>query len=111
MSKKEKALKKLKALKGGKSKGKTKAKVPGKTKAKATTKTKASGQKSGRPTGVGAYAKDLIRAGKSNEQVLDTVLKKFPEAQTTIASINWYRHDMRRKGEKIKTARELKKAS
>lgn len=62
--------------------------------------------------GVGAYAMDLIRDGKTNEATLTAVLKKFPKAKTTPASINWYRHEMRRNGEKkVKTARELKKAS
>ncbi len=58
--------------------------------------------------GVGDLAKDLIRNGKTNEEVLATVKEKFPEAKTSMASINWYRNKLRNDGEKVPTARELK---
>jgi septal ring factor EnvC (AmiA/AmiB activator) len=58
--------------------------------------------------GVGDLAKELIRAGKTNEEVLAAVKEKFPEAKTSMASINWYRNKLRGDGEKVPTARELK---
>ena len=60
--------------------------------------------------GVGTIAKDAIREGKSNEETLAIVKAKFPEAKTTIASVAWYRNNLRVNGEKIPTARELAKA-
>lgn len=58
--------------------------------------------------GVGDLAKELIRAGKTNEEVLAAVKEKFPEAKTSMASINWYRNKLRGDGEEVPTARELK---
>jgi membrane protein involved in colicin uptake len=58
--------------------------------------------------GVGDLAKELIRDGKTNEQVLEAVKAKFPEAKTSMASINWYRNKLRTDGEQVPTARELK---
>ena len=59
--------------------------------------------------GVGAVAIEAILAGKTNEEALEAVRKKFPEAKTSLASINWYRNKARSDGEKVPTARELKK--
>ncbi len=58
--------------------------------------------------GVGTAAIEAIRAGKDNAEVLAAVMKEFPDAKTTLASINWYRNNLRAAGEKIPTARELK---
>lgn len=58
--------------------------------------------------GVGDLAKELIRAGKTNEEVLAAVKEKFPEAKTSMASINWYRNKLRTDGEGVPTARSLK---
>lgn len=58
--------------------------------------------------GVGDLAKDLIRSGHTNEEVLAAVKEKFPEAKTSMASINWYRNKLRGDGEEVPTARELK---
>lgn len=58
--------------------------------------------------GVGDVAKELIRAGKTNEEVLAAVKEQFPEAKTSMASINWYRNKLRGDGENVPTARELK---
>lgn len=60
---------------------------------------------------VGAVAQESIRAGKTNEEALAAVRAEFPGAKTSLASINWYRADLRSKGEKVPSARELKKAS
>lgn len=58
--------------------------------------------------GVGDVAKDLIRSGKTNEEVLAAIKEQFPEAKTSMASINWYRNKLRSDGENVPTARELK---
>lgn len=62
--------------------------------------------------GVGTVAIEAVKAGKTNEQALEAVKKKFPDAKTSLASINWYRNKLRADGDKsVKTARELKKAA
>jgi len=61
--------------------------------------------------GVGNAAIDAIRAGKTNEDALKAVQAEFPDAKTTLASINWYRNKLRSDGEDIPTARDLKKAA
>ena len=61
--------------------------------------------------GVGTVAIEAIRAGKTNEEALEAVKAEFPEAKTSLASINWYRNKLRSDGEKVPTARELKKAA
>lgn len=58
--------------------------------------------------GVGDVAKTLIREGKTNEQVLAAIKEQFPEAKTSMASINWYRNKLRSDGEDVPTARSLK---
>jgi len=60
---------------------------------------------------VGDVAIEAIRAGKTNEEALAAVKAKFPEAKTSMPSINWYRNKLRSEGEKVPTARELKKAA
>lgn len=60
---------------------------------------------------IGSVAVEAIRAGQSNEQALEAVKAAFPEAKTSLASINWYRNKLRSDGEKVPTARELKKAA
>mgnify|MGYP000526583416 CR=1 FL=1 len=61
--------------------------------------------------GVGTVAIEALKAGKTNEEVLKVVKAKFPDAKTSLASINWYRNKLRTTGNKtVKTARELKKA-
>jgi hypothetical protein len=41
--------------------------------------------------GVGAYAKELIVAGKTNAEALAAVKEKFPNAKTTVGCIAFYR--------------------
>jgi len=60
---------------------------------------------------VGDVAIEAIRAGKTNEEALAIVKAKFPDAKTSMPSINWYRNKIRSEGEKVPTARELKKAA
>jgi hypothetical protein len=60
--------------------------------------------------GVGTAATEAIMGGATNDETLAAVHKEFPEANTSIASINWYRNKMRADGKKVKTSRELTKA-
>lgn len=62
----------------------------------------ASGAKPAGPlptTGIGGFCYDLLRKGKSNEQILAAVHKQFPGATTKMASIMWYRNKLRQQGE------------
>ena len=47
--------------------------------------------KRGPNQGVGAFAKELIKAGKTNAEALTAVKEKFPDAKTTTACIAYYR--------------------
>lgn len=58
--------------------------------------------------GVGDVAIEALRAGKSNEETLALVQKKFPDAAVSTSSIAWYRNKLRSDGEKVPTAREIK---
>jgi uncharacterized peroxidase-related enzyme len=58
--------------------------------------------------GIGNFAMNLIRAGKTDTEVLSAVAGKFPGARTTPASVAYYRSHMRGRGEKIPTNRDLK---
>jgi hypothetical protein len=60
--------------------------------------------------GVGKLAQELILAGGDNESVFNAVKAKFPEAKTSMASINWYRNKLRGEGKGVKTSRELRAA-
>lgn len=79
-------------------------------KAKAPAK-EAKAEKKEPKRGVGTVAKEAIRGGATNEAALATVKKEFPEAKTTMASVAWYRNNLRQAGEKIPTAREQKTAA
>lgn len=60
-------------------------------------------------TGVGDLAVASLRDGKDNEEVLAIVKKKFPDSSVSISSIAWYRNKLRSEGEKVPTARDIKK--
>ena len=59
--------------------------------------------------GVGDVAMEAIKAGKTNEEALEAVKGEFPEAKTSLSSINWYRNKLRAEDKSIPTARDLKK--
>lgn len=71
--------------------------------------------------GVGAVAMEAILNGASNEEALAAVRKEFPDANTTKASINWYRNKLRKdgtvstggawKGKPVPNAREMAKVA
>lgn len=59
---------------------------------------------------IGDAAVEAIKAGKTNQEALEAVKAEFPEAKTTLSSINWYRNKLRADGtEGVKSARELAK--
>ena len=60
---------------------------------------------------VGQAAQEAIRAGKTNEAVLAAVKSEFPAAKTSLAAVNWYRNDLRAKGEQVPSARDLRRAA
>jgi len=94
-----------------------------KTTATKTTVKKPVAKKEKAP-GVGSVACQLIENGDkthaakagqfgtfmTNQEILDAVLKQFPQASTKLASINWYRNDLRTKGKKVPQNREIVKA-
>ena len=63
-------------------------------------------KKAAHNTGVCAYGRELIRAGKTNAQVLAAIQKKFPTSQLKIGGVGWIRNDLRKQGEKVKTNAE-----
>lgn len=52
---------------------------------------------------IGKAARDAIGKGKTNEQVLQLVRSRFPHAQTTPASVAWYRSQMRKEDPRVMT--------
>ena len=50
--------------------------------------------------GTDAKLRELILAGKTNEQALAATLKAFPKAKTSIACASWNRSQLRNHGEK-----------
>lgn len=60
--------------------------------------------------GVGTVIRERLLEGDTNEQALAAVQGEFPDANTTLATVSWYRSDMRKKGEKVQSARDVKKA-
>lgn len=61
--------------------------------------------------GIGTVVKEAILAGKTNEEALAAAKAEFPNANTTASTISWYRNNLRKSGQVVPTARELKKAA
>lgn len=58
--------------------------------------------------GVCERGRELIRQGKTNQQVLVVLKKEFRgKSKIEMGGVNWLRNELRQKGEKIKTNREL----
>jgi Arc/MetJ-type ribon-helix-helix transcriptional regulator len=58
---------------------------------------------------IGGAARTALLAGASNDDALLAVLKKFPKASTSLASIAWYRTKLRKElGEKVPTDRQAR---
>jgi metal-responsive CopG/Arc/MetJ family transcriptional regulator len=60
---------------------------------------------------IGEVAREAIRAGKTNADVLEMVRAKFPHARTTLASIAWYRSQMRREDPEVFTDAQARHAN
>jgi len=60
--------------------------------------------------GIGTVANEALKAGKTNAEVLAAIKAEFPEANTSMASVNWYRNNLRTSGEDVPTARSLAQA-
>lgn len=58
-------------------------------------------------TGVCARGFELIRAGKTNQQVLTELQRKFPTSAIKIGGVGWLRNKLRETEKGIKTNREL----
>lgn len=50
------------------------------------------------PSGVGAFIKNLINEGKTNEEILSAVVEEFPNNFTNTNCINWYRNAIKKWG-------------
>lgn len=59
-------------------------------------------------TSIGKVAEEAIRSGRTNQEALEIVRKKFPDAATTLASVAWYRAKLRREGEAVPTDRQAR---
>lgn len=59
---------------------------------------KAEKEKAEPKRGVGTVAMEAILNSATNEEALTAVRKEFPDANTTKASINWYRNKLRKDG-------------
>lgn len=60
---------------------------------------------------IGQVADDAIRRGLRNQEVLDEVKRLHPKGNTKMASIVWYRNQLRSNGEDVPTETELKNAA
>lgn len=67
------------------------------------------GEPKAKKRGVGDAAVEAIRAGKTNDEALAIVKGEFPDAKTSLASINWYRNKERATDKSVPTMRELNK--
>ena len=72
------------------------------------TQTQAEEQKAPKRN-ISAVAREAIREGLSNADALAKVKAEFPDANTTTASIAWYRNDLRKKGEDFPSPARPKK--
>lgn len=78
------------------------------TTAKPAKAPKAPKEKKERARGVGTAAIEAIKSGLDNAATLEAVRKEFPQANTSLSSINWYRNKLRHDGVKgVKSAREI----
>ena len=62
-------------------------------------------------TGVCDAGYELIRQGKTNQQVLAILQKKFPTSAIKIGGVGWLRNKLRETEKGIKTNREIVAAS
>lgn len=77
---------------------KAKAKKPAKASARGPAKAATKAGQNWKPGTIGAIAREAILAGKTNEEALAEVKKKFPDGATNVGNMSWYRNDLRTKG-------------
>ena len=65
-------------------------------------------KKTEKKRGIGDAAVEAIKAKMTNDEALKAIKEEFPEAKTSLSSINWYRNKLRTEGANVPTARELK---
>lgn len=61
--------------------------------------------------GVGTVIAEQLRAKATNEAALAAVKAEFPDSATTLATVSWYRNNLRSNGEVVPTAAEARKAA
>jgi hypothetical protein len=59
--------------------------------------------------GVGFVIREALLAGADNEAALAAAKAEFPQAATTVATVSWYRNQLRQEGKNVLSARDLKK--
>jgi len=57
---------------------------------------------------VGKVVEAAMRKGATNKQALALVRATFPDAETSAASVSWYRTNLRKRGEDIPTDQEAR---
>ncbi len=87
---------------------KKKAKAKKKAKTKAKKSTSASKTLTRKEGTIGHLIIKLLERKNTNEEILEAVVKKFPNCTTTIASVAWHRNKVRQTDKQIPTNRFLK---
>ena len=52
-------------------------------------------------TGVGSRVRELVKEGKSNNEILEIVRKENPLRKTTYSCIAWYKNDIKKKAKLV----------
>ena len=60
---------------------------------------------------VGKVVEAAMRKGATNKQALALVRATFPDAETSAASVSWYRTNLRKRGEDIPSDQEARDAN
>jgi hypothetical protein len=53
----------------------------------------------GKGQGIGAFCKEQLMTGKTNQEVFGLVKQQFPNASTSIGCVAWYRAAMKKAGQ------------
>lgn len=67
-------------------------------------------ERKARAPGVGALTKELIMQGKTNDEVVAELMKKFPDKANSVSNVNWYRNKLRQDGANVPQLARKKKA-
>ena len=65
--------------------------------------------KSKKPRTIAETITAALKRGKTNAEVLARVKKDHPHADTSLATVNWYRNRLRQAGTKLPTDREARR--